>query len=75
MVAGKVVASSANKVKITDRAGKFLRGVWNELKKVHWPDKKQIGVYTSVVLFSVFLIAFAIWIVDSGLTFLLSKVL
>jgi len=75
MVAGKVVASSANKVKVTERAGKFLRGVWAELKKVHWPDKKQIGVYTSVVLVSIFMIAFLIWVIDSGLTFLLNQVL
>ncbi|MGI6065769.1 MAG: preprotein translocase subunit SecE [Bacillota bacterium] len=74
MVAGKVAAGS-NNGKFKDRAGKFLRGVWSELKKVHWPDRKQITVYTSVVLVSVFIIAFVIWIVDSGLTFILNRVL
>lgn len=74
MVAGKAAASSS-KVGFKERTGKFLRGVWAELKKVHWPDKKTIMVYTSVVLASVFIIAFAIWIVDSILTLILNRVL
>lgn len=74
MVAGKVAASSS-KVGLKEKSGKFLRGVWAELKKVHWPDRKTVMVYTSVVLASVFIIAFAIWIVDSMLTFILNRVL
>lgn len=73
-MAGKIAAGSTN-VKFKERAGKFLRGVWAELKKVHWPDKKQITVYTSVVLVSVFIIALVIWIVDSGLSFILQRLL
>ncbi|HHT63481.1 MAG: preprotein translocase subunit SecE [Bacillota bacterium] len=74
MVAGKVAAGST-KVGLKERSSKFLRGVWAELKKVHWPDKKTIVVYTSVVLVSVFIIALAIWVVDSCLTFILNRVL
>lgn len=74
MVAGKAAAGSS-KVGFKEKTGKFLRGVWAELKKVHWPDRKTIMVYTSVVLASVFIIAFAIWIVDSALTFILNRVL
>lgn len=73
-MAGKMAAGSTN-VKFKERAGKFLRGVWAELKKVHWPDKKQITVYTSVVLVSVFIIALVIWIVDSGLSFIVTRLL
>lgn len=74
MVAGKVAAGS-NKLSLRNRSSKFFRGVWAELKKVQWPDRKQIGVYTSVVLISIFIIAAAIWVVDSGLSFILKKVL
>jgi len=74
MVAGKIAAGST-KTNFREKSSKFFRGVWAELKKVHWPDKKQIAIYTSVVLISVFIIAFVIWIVDSGLTFILNKVL
>ena len=37
----------------------------NELKKVHWPTKKELITYTNVVLVTVVLIAALIWIVDS----------
>ncbi|MCR6543940.1 preprotein translocase subunit SecE [Dehalobacterium formicoaceticum] len=74
MVAGKAAASSS-KVGLKERSGKFLRGVWAELKKVHWPDRKTIVIYTGVVLAAIFIMAFAIWIVDSALTFILNRIL
>ncbi len=74
MVAGKVAASST-KVGFKEKSGRFLRGVWAELKKVYWPDRKKIFTYTSVVLVAVLIAAVAIWIVDSCLTFILSRVL
>ncbi|MGI6712025.1 MAG: preprotein translocase subunit SecE [Bacillota bacterium] len=74
MVAGRVAAGSG-KGKFTEKSGRFFRGVLAELKKVHWPNKKQIAVYTLVVLVSVFMIGFVIWIVDSCLAFILNRVL
>lgn len=59
-------------VGIVEKSKKFLRGVWSELKKVHWPDKKQLATYTGVVFVAVSLVAVMIWIIDSGLGFLLS---
>lgn len=42
----------------------FFRSVLNELKKVHWPSRKQAAIYTGVVLVSVLVIAFLIFLVD-----------
>ena len=42
----------------------FFKGVWSELKKVHWPTKKQLINYTCVVLVSVFAIALVISVFD-----------
>lgn len=50
---------------------KFFRGVLAELKKVHWPNRRETAVYTSVVLVSVIFVAVLIWIFDSGLSLLL----
>lgn len=50
---------------------RFFRSSWNEFKKVHWPNKTELITYTGVVLVAVFAIAFMIWIVDAGLTFIL----
>lgn len=46
----------------------YFISVWNELKKVHWPDRQQLIGYTGVVLVSVFIIGLIIWLFDSGLS-------
>jgi preprotein translocase SecE subunit len=32
------------------RAGDFLKASWNELRRVQWPDRRQVGQGTAVVL-------------------------
>ncbi len=53
----------------------FFKGAWIELKKVHWPAKKQIAVYTGVVIATVFAASIVISVVDSILSFLLGFLL
>ncbi len=67
----KAVAKKA-KPKVSLRIKSFFRGVWAELKKVNWPTRRQVLVYTGIVLAAIFSIAVAIWAVDSVLTFLMS---
>lgn len=50
----------------------FFREVLNELKKVHWPTRHQLLVYTSVVLVAVGIFAVLTWIVDSGLSYVMN---
>lgn len=50
---------------------KFLKGAWSELKKVHWPGRRQLIAYTGVVLVAVILVAVMIFAIDS----ILSRVL
>ena len=47
------------------RLTRFLREVKSELKKVSWPNKKELTANTRVVLVSVFFAATLIWIIDS----------
>ncbi len=61
--------------KAASRVTRFLRGVWNELKKVHWPNKKELVTYVSVVLVSVVIVAILIWVVDSVFSFLLDLII
>ena len=46
---------------------KFLREVRAELKKVHWPTKKELGNYTATVLITVTVIAVLIYLMDRGI--------
>ncbi|MBM7853812.1 preprotein translocase subunit SecE [Desulfohalotomaculum tongense] len=71
-VAQKAPAKAAKK----DKAAKgrlqvvkdFFAGVKMELKKIHWPTRREAMVYTGVVLTTVTLVAMIIWILDSILS-------
>lgn len=60
-----------NSVNLLERARRYFRGVYSELKKVHWPTRREILTYTLVVLVAVVIVAVLIWVFD----ILLSRVL
>ena len=53
------------KVGFFAKAKKSSKASLNELKKVHWPTKKELITYTNVVLVTVVVVAALIWVVDS----------
>jgi len=59
------------------KIGNFFREVGLELKKVHWPTRKQLLIYTAVVLVSVAIMAAIIGVIDlvlfSGMEFVLGR--
>jgi preprotein translocase subunit SecE len=58
-----------------ETAKQFLREVKTELKKVTWPSRKDTLSGTAIVLVAVFIIAFFLGIVDSGLSSLIRELL
>lgn len=46
----------------------FFEESWQELKKVHWPSRKETYVATLVVVVLVILLSIYLAIVDLGLT-------
>ena len=53
----------------------FFRGVWSELKKVHWPTKKQLVTYTGVVIVAVLVMAIAISVFDWAISSIIELIL
>lgn len=47
---------------------KFLREVRAELKKVSWPNRKELAANTGVVLVAVVIVAVMIWVIDTAFT-------
>lgn len=64
-----------DQVNRVEQLRKFLRGTLNELKKVHWPNRREIIIYTSVVVVAVVAVGVLIWLFDSALSFILSLIL
>ena len=49
-------------------ATQFFEEAWQELKKVHWPSRKETYAATLVVIILVILLAIYLALVDMGLT-------
>jgi preprotein translocase subunit SecE len=58
------VQTNANKVEKNRNITKFFKSVRAELKKVIWPNKKDLISYTSVVLVTCGIAGIGIWLVD-----------
>ena len=58
-----------------ERVVQFLREVRVELKRVTWPQKKEVIGSTIVVIISTFLVSFFLGFVDVGLQKLLAYVI
>ncbi|MCL6635314.1 MAG: preprotein translocase subunit SecE [Peptococcaceae bacterium] len=71
----KEAAAKKDKVNRVEQAQKFFRGALNELKKVHWPTRRETTIYTSVVLVAVVAVGILIWIFDSALSSVLKLIL
>jgi preprotein translocase subunit SecE len=53
---------------IVPRSVTFLQEVWAEIKKVHWPSRKETYAATAVVLVVVSFVALFLGMVDFGLS-------
>lgn len=54
--------------KPTGTVSRYLREVRGELKKVNWPNRREVISYTSVVLLSVLAVALVIGVIDLAIT-------
>lgn len=50
--------------KVPRGLGRFFRDVWAELKRVVWPTRRQLQIYTLVVIGSVFVVAAILFVFD-----------
>lgn len=50
------------------RMGGFFKDCWSELKKVRWPNRKEMVSYTLVVITTVTIIGIFFAVIDLGLS-------
>lgn len=71
----KRLVMKKEKVNRLEQVNKYFRGVYSELKKVHWPNRREVVTYTGVVLVAVTIVGILIWIFDSLLSRLLQFII
>jgi len=55
------------------RSREFLEECWAELKKVHWPSRKETQAATVVVIIGVVIVALYLGVVDAVLAWLVQR--
>ena len=60
---------------VVPRATTFLGEVWSELKKVHWPTRKETYAATVVVLIVTLIVAVFLGVVDFAVSHLVQAIL
>lgn len=53
------------------RVSSYFRGVYSELKKVHWPTRREVLIYTGVVVVAVIIVSTLIWIFDFAMSYIM----
>ncbi len=57
------------------RLGKFLHEVRIELKKVHWPTKREFSLFTGIVISVVLVVGVFFWLLDTAFLSILQLVI
>jgi len=71
----EVKASNGEKITIPKRVVRFFRDYKSEVKKIVWPNYKEVIKNTVIVLVMCLLVGALIWVVDFGLGQLLNLIL
>lgn len=58
-----------------NRVAKYFRDVRIELKKVNWPNKREISLFTGIVLSTLVVIGAFFWVLDTIFLALLKLVI
>ena len=71
----EVLASNGEKLTIAKRVVRFFRDYKSEVKKIVWPNYKEVIKNTLIVLVMCLIVGIIIWVVDFGLGQLLNLIL
>lgn len=70
-----MAVAKSEKPSVFARIKRYFRNMIQEMKKVHWPSKRDLSVYTAVVIGVSIVIALFIWLLDSGINALMGLIL
>ncbi|NTW05665.1 MAG: preprotein translocase subunit SecE [Peptococcaceae bacterium] len=71
----KAATVKQDKVSSVVRLKAYFRGVYSELKKVHWPTRREVLIYTAVVVVAVIIVGALIWVFDAGMSRVLQLII
>ncbi|MDR0469451.1 MAG: preprotein translocase subunit SecE [Peptococcaceae bacterium] len=70
-----MAVAKSEKPKLFTRVKKSFRNTFQEMKRVHWPGKRDLAIYTVVVIGVSLVMSLFIYILDSGIGALMKLIL
>ena len=62
-----MAVAKSEKPGFIERTKRYFRNMVQEMKKVDWPGKRALAVYTAVVIGASLVLAVVIWLLDLGI--------
>jgi len=53
----------------------FFSESWAELKKVRWPNRKELTNYTLIVIGTILFVAIYFWVLDIGISAVIEAII
>ncbi|MGF7049753.1 preprotein translocase subunit SecE [Paenibacillus sp. DS2015] len=53
----------------------FFSESWGELKKVRWPNRKELTNYTLIVLGTIAVVTIYFWVLDIGISYVIEAII
>ncbi len=57
------------------RLQRFMHDIKIELKKVNWPTRRELAVFTGIVLIVILIVGIFFWVLDTGFTAILKLII
>jgi preprotein translocase subunit SecE len=73
-MAGTVAGEKSARPGFFKRIGLFFKDSWGELKRVRWPNRKELVSYTMVVLVTCLFVIILVFGFDAGIKALLNLI-
>ena len=70
-----MAVAKSEKVGIVERTKRYFRSMFQEMKRVHWPGRRDLIIYTIAVICVSLVVAMLIWLFDTGITALMGLIL
>jgi preprotein translocase subunit SecE len=70
-----MAVAKSEKPNVFAKIKRYFRNMFQEMKKVHWPDKRTLLIYTAVVIGVSLVIALFILLLDTIISFLMGLIL
>ena len=70
-----MAVAKGDKPGVIERSKRYVRSMAQEMKRVHWPGRRDLTVYTAAVIGVSLVMALVIYVLDSGISSLLGLLL